>query len=195
MLDQRPTLRIVVSMAIGLAVGVLTSFGQTVLDDPWNSLSNAVSPWLTTAFVVGTLHTRTRTAIWAGVAATLLQVVGYYVTSDLRGYGGSTTYVTLWSICAIVGGPLFGAAGRSWRRAAPAGLGAALLVAAYASEAVVGFQLRLDYTANAVLFGAIALVLAIGLGAHRRQHAALVAWLAPALAAGAAGELALGLVT
>ena len=182
-------------MAAGLAVGVLTSLAQTVLDGPWNSLANAVSPWLTTAFVVGALQTRARTAIWVGLAATLLQVVGYYATSDLRGFGVSTTYVTIWSICAIVGGPLFGAAGRSWWHARPAGLGAALLVAAYASEAIVGFQLRLDYTANAVLFGAIALLLAAGLGAHRRQYGAVAGWLLPALAAGATGQLALGLVT
>lgn len=155
---------------------------------------NAASPWLTTAFVAGALQARLPTAMAVGIAATLLQVVGYYITADLRGFGVSMTYVVLWSLGAVVGGPIFGAAGHAWRRAAPAGVGAALLVAAYASEAIVVYQFRLGYSTTAWLFGAIALLLAVGLGRHRSQYAALARWLLPALIAGIAGHAALGLV-
>jgi hypothetical protein len=185
---------VLLALALGIAVGVLTSLLQKYLDYPWLALVNAASPWLTTAFVVGALQSRLPTAMVVGIAATLLQVVAYYVTADLRGFGVSMTYVVLWSVCAVVGGPIFGAAGHIWRRAAPAGVGAALLVAAYASEAVVAYQFRLGYSATALFFGAIALLLAVGLGRHRSQYPALARWLLPAFVAGVAGHVVLGLV-
>ena len=186
--------RIVLALVLGVALGVFTSVLQGYLDYPWLALVNAASPWLTTAFVAGALQSRLRTAVLVGMAATLLQVVGYYVTADLRGFGVSTTYVVVWSLCAVLGGPVFGAAGHVWWRATPAGLGAALLVAAYASEAVVAYHLRLGYSSTAWLFGTIALVLAVGLGWHRTQYPALARWLAPTFIAGVAGHAVLGFV-
>lgn len=191
----RLPVRVALAVGLGLAVGALTSALQRYLDFPWLGLVNAMSPWLTTAFVVGALQPSRRAGAWLGVLATLMQVVGYYVTAELRGYSASADYVVLWSACAVVGGPVFGAAGHAWRHAAPAGLGAALLVAAYASEAVVSYQLRLGYTSTALLFGAIAVGLALGLGRHRDQYAPLLRWLAPALLAGAAGAVVVGQVT
>jgi hypothetical protein len=184
---------VLLALAIGVAVGVLTSLAQAHLDFPWLALVNAASPWLTTAFVAGALQPRLPTAMVVGLAATLLQVVAYYVTADMRGFGVSMNYVALWLVCAVVGGPIFGAAGHVWWRAAPAGVGAALLVAAYASEAVVSYHLRLGYTSTALLFGVIALVLAVGLSWHRGQYAAFARWLVPACAAGLAGHVVLGL--
>lgn len=181
------------ALALGVVVGVLTSLLQAQLEFPWLALVNAASPWLTTAFVAGALQSRLPTAMLVGVAATTLEVVAYYVTADLRGFGVSMNYVALWSLCAVVGGPVFGAAGHIWWRAAPAGLGAALLVAAYASEAVVSYHLRLGYTSTAVFFGAIALVLAVGLSRHRSQYGPVARWLVPACAAGVAGHVVLGL--
>ncbi len=186
--------RILLALALGITVGVLTSLLQKYLDYPWLALVNAASPWLTTAFVAGALQSRLPTAMVVGVAATMLQVVAYYLTADLRGFGVSTSYVVLWSLCAVVGGPIFGAAGHAWWRAAPAGVGAALLVAAYASEALIAYQMRLGYSSAAWLFGAIALLLAVGLGRHRRQHPALARWLLPTFVAGVVGHAALGLV-
>ena len=194
MQQQRRLGPVLLALALGAAVGVLTSLLQKYLDYPWLALVNAASPWLTTAFVAGALQSRLSTAVVVGVAATMLQVVAYYVTADLRGFGVSMTYVILWSVCAVVGGPTFGAAAHVWWRVAPAGLGAALLVAAYASEAVVAYHFRLGYSATAWLFGAIALLLAVGLGWHRRQYAALARWLVPSFVAGAVGHAALGLV-
>jgi hypothetical protein len=192
---QQPRLgRILLALALGIAVGVLTSLLQKHLDYPWLALVNAASPWLTTAFVAGALQSRLSTAVVVGVAATMLQVVAYYVTADLRGFGVSMTYVVVWSLCAVVGGPVFGAAGHAWWRAAPAGVGAALLVAAYASEAVVAYHFRLGYSSTAWLFGAIALLLAVGLGRHRSQYPALARWVLPAFIAGVLGHVTLGLV-
>lgn len=189
-----PTTSIALALGLGVAVGVLTSLLQKPLDYPWLALVNAASPWLTTAFVAGALQSRLPTAALVGMAATLLQVAGYYVTADLRGFGVSTAYVVVWSLCAVLGGPVFGAAGHAWWRAIPVGAGAALLVAAYASEAVVAYHFRLGYSSTAWLFGALALVLAVGLGRHRSQYPALARWLIPTFIAGVAGHAVLGLV-
>ncbi len=180
--------------AIGLGIGVLTSLMQAVLDFPWLALVNAVSPWLTTAFVAGALQRRLSTAVWIGMAATLLEVVGYYVTAELRGFAGNPQLVAMWTVCAIVGGPVFGAAGHAWRRGRPRGVGAAALVAVWACEAALTYQVVLGYTSTAALFGVIALVLAVGLGWHRAQHKSLAVWLAPALVLGVAGNAVLRLV-
>lgn len=181
-------------LGIGLGVGSLTSLLQTSADFPWLALVNAVSPWLTTAFAAGALQRRLPTATWAGLAATLMQVIGYYATAEARGFGVNLEWVAMWAVCAIVGGPLFGAAGHAWRRGRPSGLGAAALVAAWASEAVIAYQLRLGYTSSAVLFGVIAVVLALALGRHRAQYGRMAAWLVPLLLAGAAGHAVLGVV-
>ena len=186
--------RVAVALVLGVAVGVLTSLLQRYADYPWLALVNATSPWLTTAFVAGALQSRLPTAALVGTAATSLQVAGYYVTADLRGFGVSTTYVVVWSLCAVLGGPVFGAAGHAWWRGTPRGLGAALLIAAYASEALATYYLRLGYSSAAWLFGTIALLLAVGLGRHRAQHPALARWLAPTLIAGLAGHAVLGFV-
>ena len=132
----------VLALLAGAVVGALTSLLQARLDFPWLALVNAVSPWLTTAFVAGALQARLRTAVWTGLLATFVQVVAYYTVAELRGYDASVHYVVFWSLCAVVGGPLFGAAGHAWHHASPAGLGAAALPAAFLSEAVVTYWIR-----------------------------------------------------
>lgn len=194
MLPRHPVSLAALALVLGFLVGVLTSLLQAGAEFPWLALVNAVSPWLTTAFVAGALQTRLRVAVLIGMAATFVQVVGYYVTAEVRGFDANLDYVLLWSACAVLGGPLFGAAGHLWRRAAPAGVGASLLAATYAAEAVVSYGWRLGYTSSAVLFGAIALGLALGLGWHRGQLLATARWAGPALVAGFAGHFALGLV-
>ena len=192
---RRRVVAVVAALVLGVVIGVLTSVLQGRLDFPWLALVNAASPWLTTAFVAGALQPRLRTALWAGLGATMLQVVAYYATADLRGFGVSARYLTLWSACAVAGGPVFGVAGHLWRRAAPAGLGAALLVAAWASEAVLVYAVRLGYTSSAVLFGGVAALLALGLAQHRGQWVGVARWSVPAVMAGAAGQALLVLVT
>lgn len=183
-----------IAVSIGAGVGVATSFLQTHLDLPWLAVANSVSPWLTTAFAAGALQSKMRSSILVAVAATLAQVAGYYATSEMRGFDASLYYVGLWTVCALIGGPVFGAAGFTWRKADPPGIGVALLSAAYITEGVVGYQIRLGYTSSAVLFVIIGIAIAIGLGRHRGQYRAVARWIVPALAAGVAGQLALGLV-
>lgn len=69
---------------------------------------------LTTAFVACAIQLGPRSAVWLGMAATVVQVLCYYAAAELSGFDASGYYVLFWSLCAVVGGPAFGAAGHLW---------------------------------------------------------------------------------
>jgi len=189
----------VVALAVlgGLAAGALTSFGQSVLPGPFGGLANAVAPWLVVPFGVGARARGWRRAVVAGVVACLAQVAGYYVTSDLRGFGVSATWLLFWLVCAVPGGAVAGAAGWSWWRTGPPpagperGAGAAVLVAAWLAEAVVVYGVVLRYPGHAAVFVVTGLVAFVLLGLRGRQHARVALWLGPALVLACGGFAAL----
>lgn len=190
----RPPLAVLAgAVVLGLGWGAATSYLQTVLPDPVAGLANAVSPWLVVPFVVGA-RSRTRgLAVAAGLLACVLQVAGYYATSHLRGFGVSTGTVVEWAAVGVVGGPVFGLAGHLWRTASGRlrGLGAALLVAVWAVEAVVGYGIRLGYVDDAVVFGAVAVTLLLTVGRRPGPLRATARWLAVTVPVGAVGMLLL----
>ncbi len=183
-----------VALVAGLAVGAATSWGQTLLGGSvLAGLTNAVSPWVVAAFLLGSRAAGRRSAAAVGVVAAVAQVAGYYGTAALRGYAWSASYVSLWAAAAVLAGVVFGLAGHSWRSATgrERGLGAALLVAVWACEAVVTFGIVLGYVDDAVVFGVVAVLLFALLGRRGHQYAAVGAWSVPALALGVGGLLGL----
>ncbi len=138
----------------------------------------------------------TRWAAAAGAAVLLLAVVGYYAMIQLRyGYGGSTGSLVLWGIASLVGGPVFGAAGRWWRDARPwlraAAIG--LVGAVFVAEGVY-LVLILPEAAVGVGFALVGLVLPLLLGRSWPDRGRGYVAMLPALALGAAGYVALILV-
>ena len=180
-------------VVVGLGVGVLTAVLQQHLRPPWFSLVNAASPWLTPMFAMGALWRRSSTAALAGLVTGLLELIGYYATAISNGYpflGGRL--VIFWFACALVGGPLFGAAGRAWWRGSPlGGLGAAVLPAAWIAEALVVYGIRLRYRESVVLFSAIGVALVCIIGWHRHQYVRLIGWLVLAIPLALIAELVL----
>ena len=175
----------------GLATGVATQLGQSVLPDGWSHVANAISPWLLVAFLLGSRMPDRRWAALAGIAALVLALVGYYAMIELRyGYGASTSSLVLWGTAALVGGPVFGIAGWSWRfeagwrRAAAVGLLAACAIA----EGVYLIAILPDPAVGAafVLVGALVpLVFARSAADRGRAYLTVL----PALALGALGYL------
>ncbi|MCW2597097.1 MAG: hypothetical protein JWP39_2985 [Jatrophihabitans sp.] len=102
----------------GLAVGVATSYLQGALPGSWNTVANSGAVWTVVAFGLAALSVRTRwTAIAAGVLALLGEVAGYYaLASPARGIATTLSERVLWTMAALVIGPLAGAAGYYWRR-------------------------------------------------------------------------------
>ena len=187
---SRPAGQVLLAVLAGLVVGAVTSFGQTVLGDTaFAGLANAVSPWLVLPFVVGALALRDRQAAVLGLLACVGQVAGYYLVAHLRGFGVGSAFVTTWAVAGVVGGPLFGWAGRAWRTATGRlrGAGGALMVAAWGTEAVVTYAIALHDGDQAVVFGVVAVVAAVVLGVVGRQVRALLVWLPVACLLGAAG--------
>lgn len=188
--------RIAAVLVAGLLAGAVTSILQKYLGSPWDSLVNAASPWLAVMFAAGAAWVRPAVAGAAGLVTGLLELAGYYLTAAARGYPAGHGILAFWAACAVLGGPLFGAAGWAWWRgpARVSGLGTAALPAAFLAEAVVAYAWRLHYWSSAILF-AVAGAAVFALAArHRRQYAPAARWLPAVLAAGVAAELLLGLI-
>lgn len=185
MLAVRPSVggsvvsRAVMVAAIGLAVGIGTSYGQTYFASPWSSLVNAASPWLSVMFAAGAMWRSLRAAALAGLVTGLLILAGYYGTSMARGFPESHAFIAFWAGCAIAGGPVFGMAGWSWWRGRMPvrGLGASALPAAFFAEATVSYGWHLHYWASAALFGVAGLVAFAVVGLRGYRHRDLVVWL------------------
>jgi hypothetical protein len=196
---RSPAVRIAAVVLVGVLVGAVTDVLQKYLDTPWSSLANAASPWLAPAFAVGALQRRNWGAALAGLMTCVFELAGYYVASAVRGYyasDGGHAILLFWTGCALVGGPVFGVAGRLWWQASGRfrGLGAAVLGAAFLAEAVVSYGYRLHYTSSAILFAAIGVALLGLLGLRGRQYVPMAGWLLATLPAGVLAEFALGLV-
>jgi hypothetical protein len=188
--------RMAAVLVAGLLVGAGTSILQKYLGSPWDALVNAASPWLVPMFAAGVVWVRPPAAALAGAATGLAELAGYYLTAAARGYPAGPGILLFWAACAVLGGPLFGAAGWAWWRgpAALSGLGTAALPAAFLAEAAVAYAWRLHYWSSAVLFAVLGVAVFVLAGLHRRQYAAAARWLLAAFPAGVAAELLLGLI-
>lgn len=178
---------------VGLGTGVLTQIGQGSLPEPWSPVANAISPWLTVAFLVGALMPTRGGAAIAGVVTLLFALAGYYAMTELRfGMGAGTGSLVRWGVGAGVGGPVFGVAGHSWRHGAGVqrALGVGLLAAVFIAEGA--YQARVvAHTEAGVSFVAIGLLIPIILGGSMAGRLAAYAATIPALALGAVGFVAL----
>ena len=97
----------------GFAVGVLTSFGQTVLPFELAPLANSASAWSLAAFGLATVNRDRRRGALLGVLALLASLAGYDATTLARGFAVSVTMGLFWGALAIVVGPVLGV-GAAW---------------------------------------------------------------------------------
>jgi hypothetical protein len=129
-----------VSMALtgALLAGVLTSFGQAV--PGLSSLSNSAGPWFVVAAAL-CLLAGARSGRWVTPAAMVLGVVllelmhvGYWATTNLRGYPDVLSITNFWVLMGVPAGLLAGAVAVALRsrdvgwRGAALGTTAAVLV-------------------------------------------------------------------
>jgi hypothetical protein len=185
-------LAIALAVAAGVGVGVLTSVGQSHLHRPFDALCNSASAWLLAPFIVGALMRTRAGAAAAGLPTCALQVIAYYATAHARGYATSNSLIVFWTVCAIVGGPLFGFAGHLWRTGSRRfrGLGASALAAAFAAEGLWVYHHQLHYNATAELWLVIAAAILVILAPRPRE----LRWFALTLPLGLLGEIAVGVV-
>ena len=181
--------RALVVLVAGLGTGIVTQVLQSVLPTGWSQAANAISPWLLVAFLVGAAMPDRTSAVVAGAATLALALVGYYATTTIRfGIGGGTSALVFWGLGAIVGGPVFGLAGHTWRtgehRFRAIALG--LLAAAFLAEA--GYHLVvLNEPPVAAGFAIAGLAVPLVLGRSTQDRVGAYVAAVPALALGALG--------
>ena len=154
---------------------------------PLNAFVNSASAWLVAPFFVGSRMTSRRGATAAGLTVCLLQLVGYYAATELRGFAPGGTIVIFWSVCGVVGGPVFGEVGRLWhtRTNRRSGLGSAVLPAAFLSQGLWVYLHELRYYTTAALWIAVGAILALTLTRATRGRR----WLVPTVGAGLLAEI------
>lgn len=184
-----PVAQMAIPVVAGLLTGVLTLALQAVLPEALNRLANSGAIWVTVAFAVGAIATSWRTAALAGTVTLLLAVAGYYAAAAVAGAGISTGSLLIWGGTAIVGGPVFGAAGWTWRtrRDRADALAAALLGGVYLAEGVYTLLLVPAMAAAGVVEVVIGLGLAAALPRSRAHRSTALLLLVPLTIVGLAG--------
>jgi hypothetical protein len=178
------------AVAVGTAVGALSALSQAHLQGTLNALVNSTSTWLVAPFLIGALAVTRRGAAAAGVATCAAQLAGYYLVAHLRGIGTTGSLVAFWTACAVVGGPVFGIAGRQWRSASPPlrGLGSAVLAGVFIAEGLYTYVHEQHHYLTGALWIAVGLTVAVLAGRGRGEP---LRWLGVTVPLGIAGEVAL----
>ena len=165
----------------GLATGGLTLLGQAVLDAEWNRLANSGAIWLAVAFAIGSRMASDREAVVAGTATLLFALIGYQLAARVVGASIGVTGLVIWSGTALVGGPVYGFAGRHWGvRARGARIFAlALLGAVFVAEGAFTLLAIPDLARVGWVEVVVGLALPVVLGRDGRERVAGVALLVP----------------
>jgi hypothetical protein len=101
---------VLIAVAAGLAVGVLTAVAQRWIGDSLRSLANSAGPWSLAAFVVARrLRSGAAGAMAAAVTLAMCEI-GYVIANNVRGVPNSKSTVAFWLLAAAFAGPPLGIA-------------------------------------------------------------------------------------
>ncbi|MEU3019778.1 DUF6518 family protein [Nocardiopsis sp. NPDC007018] len=156
--ETSPWPRLVLAVAAGFLVGVLTSFGQGLLPEVLSPLANSSGSWSLAALLLASLSPRRGFAVAVGVLALFAMVGGYDVASLLRGFSPSPSGSLFWCTAAVVVGPFLGWGGHALRngdRVAPLAAGA--MSGVLVGEGVYGLTVIADTTPAPYWWGSITL--------------------------------------
>ncbi len=178
------------AVALGLTFGALGAFGQAQLDGTLEAFPNSISTWLLAPFLVGAVAAGRGQAAVAGAVTCAFQLAGYYAVNVLQDMGTTASLVVFWTACAVVGGPVFGAAGQLWRVGEPGRreLGVAVLAGVFVAEGAYAFVLQEQRYAAGVLWIAIGGAIAL---TSSRGRVGRLRWLGVTVPLGVAGEVVL----
>src|ERR671926_814604 len=139
--------RLVLLLLGGVAFGVLVAVIKGQDTGVRDALGNTSAPWIVLPFVAGTLFGGVRSAALAGLAVTLVSLLGFYVAEaaildlgphpwwvDLRLTAGSVNVYERWGIAS---GLLYGTLGWLWASRSKAAAAAAVGLAFVAEPLIV----------------------------------------------------------
>ena len=154
---------VVVAVAVGVLLGVFTSFGQTILSEPFTQLANSYSIWLFFSLVAGYLLVSAKQAAIAGALLQYIAILFYYVASSIR-FDMAYTIENLislnliWIAGGTLAGPLAGVAGaliKQRHKYVPYAIG--FMAGLFISEGLYQF-LSLQYVGEGIVFIVTALL-------------------------------------
>jgi hypothetical protein len=135
-------------LILGLALGGLTAYGQSVLPYHLAPLANSTGPWVLVAFGLALLARRRSGAALVGLLTLALLLAGYVLTDWARGYPSSRALIAFWGLACVLVGPVLGVAANSLRHGSrsAAALSAGLLSGVVVGEGVYGLRSIADST-------------------------------------------------
>ncbi len=164
--------RVSIALTGSLLAGVLTSFGQAV--PALATVANSAGPWFVVAVALCLLagvragRVGTPLAMLLGIASLELMHIGYWATSNLRGYPDVLSITNFWVLMGIVAGVLAGGVAVTLRstddrwRAGAVGVVAAVLVGEGVRAVLrVADQQTIAGWVAEIVVGAVLLVIAV----------------------------------
>lgn len=127
--------------AASLALGGLTSWGQTLLPDALVSFANSAGGWTILTFgVIWLSRVRPPIAAALGIVSFVLLIEGYRIVSGWRGYYYAEPFQDTFTLVGLVAGPIVGLSAALLRFGPPAWkpIAAAPVTAVLVGEGVYG---------------------------------------------------------
>jgi MFS family permease len=153
---------VVITLGIGILLGVFTSFGQTYLPEPFRQLANSYSVWLLFSFIVGYILKTYKIAGVAGVFVQYLAILFYYIASSIR-FDMSFTPESLislnivWIVGGTLAGPIAAIAGAiAAKKTKHLSIAIGFMAGLFFSEALYQF-IMLGYAAEGIVFSLVGL--------------------------------------
>ncbi len=147
-----------VSVVVGLLLGVITAFAQGWLPEDLGSLANTSGPWALVAFTLALMATDARGAAACGCIALLALLGGYVLGAGARGHASGAALVVFWGAAGVAVGPALGI-GAHWVRTSrghAAALGIGVMSGVLVGEGVYGLAFIADTTVPLYWWGEVA---------------------------------------
>ncbi|MDA0170952.1 DUF6518 family protein [Solirubrobacter taibaiensis] len=112
------------ALVAGLAAGCVAALVRLHVPGWPDVFVNSISTWLLLPFLVGLFTS----SVPRAVVACLAQLAAFYIVAGVSGLGTTVVLVAVWTVFAVGGGSVFGAAGRWWREGGLALLGAVFVL-------------------------------------------------------------------
>ncbi|CAN5410543.1 hypothetical protein BH09PAT4_BH09PAT4_01700 [soil metagenome] len=153
---------VIITITLGVVLGLFTSFGQTYLPDPFTQLANSYSVWLLFAFICGLFMSRFRWALLSGAVVQYVALATYYSLLHIRFSDGSFNISSnvIWLIGGTLVGPLASLAGKLYSvRSKWSVYALSFIVGLILSESLYQF-IRLKYVGEGLVFLVLSLAVA-----------------------------------
>lgn len=166
-----------VTITVGILLGILTSFGQTFIPEPFKQLANSYSVWLFFSFIAGYLLISYKKTVVAGVLVQYLAILFYYLASSIRfnmeySLGMLISLNVVWIVGGTLAGPAAALAGALVKKKTKyLSYAIGFMAGLFISEALYQF-INLGHVGEGIVFSVVALVF-LGVSYYKIKYSIL----------------------